>query len=119
MLRIIGGTENPAHDRAARLPILVGGSKRKEERLNQISPSDQTSPTRRGTPEQRALVRQALEDEDTYNRLYRGITLWVFRLTDARTREEAHAQAEEILQEAAVQAFAKLDAYDPARPAVN
>jgi hypothetical protein len=97
--------------------MLVGGSKRKEGRLHQTSPSDQTPSEQRATPEQRALVYQALENEDTYNRLYRGITLWVFRLTDARTREEAHAQAEDILQEAVVQAFTKLDTYDPARPA--
>jgi DNA-directed RNA polymerase specialized sigma24 family protein len=87
--------------------------------LNQTSPSDQTSLAHRATPEQRALMHQALEDEDTCNRLYRGITVWVFKLTDARTREEAHAQAEEILQEAVVQAFAKLDTYAPKRPAVN
>jgi RNA polymerase sigma factor CnrH len=86
--------------------------------LNQTSPSDQISPTRRATPEKRALVHQALEDQDTYNRLYCGITIWVSKLTDARTRE-AHAQAEEILQEAVMQAFAKLDMYDPARPVVN
>jgi RNA polymerase sigma-70 factor (ECF subfamily) len=87
--------------------------------LHQTSPSDQASPARQATPEQRALVHQALEDEETYNKLYRGVTLWALKLTGARTREEAHAQAEEILHEAVVQAFAKLDTYDPARPAVN
>jgi RNA polymerase sigma factor (sigma-70 family) len=87
--------------------------------LNQTSSSDHASPARQTTPEQRALVRQALEDEDTYNKLYRGVTLWVFKLIGARTHEESHAQAEEILHEAVAQAFAKLDTYDPARPAVN
>ena len=46
-------------------------------------------------------------------------SLWALKLTGARTREEAHAQAEEILHEAVAQAFAKLDTYDPAHPAVN
>jgi RNA polymerase sigma-70 factor (ECF subfamily) len=87
--------------------------------LNQASPADQELPARRVISEQRALVQQALEDEERYNQLSRGVTLWVFRLTDVRTREEAHAQAEEILQEAVAQAFAKLETYDPARPAVN
>jgi len=64
-------------------------------------------------------MHQALEDEDTYSRLYCGIALWVSRLTNARTREEVHAQADEILQEAVMQAFVKLDMYDLARPAVN
>ena len=87
--------------------------------MHQTSPSDQASPARQATPDQRALVLQALEDEDTYNKLYRGVTLWVFRLKSAQTREEAHTQAEEVLQEAVTQALAKLDTYDPARPAVN
>lgn len=87
--------------------------------MNQTPPSDHASQARQTTPEQRALVHQALADEDIYNKLYRGVTLWVFKLTDAQTREEAHTQTEEILQEAVAQAFAKLDTYDSARPAVN
>jgi DNA-directed RNA polymerase specialized sigma24 family protein len=87
--------------------------------LDHTSPSDRSSPGQQGTPEKRAIVLQALDDEDTYNKFYRGVTVWVFKLTGARTREEVHAQAEEVLQEAVAQAFAKLDAYDPARPAVN
>ena len=87
--------------------------------MNQISPSDQTSPARRATPEQHALVRQALEDEDTYSELYCGIALWVSRLTNARTREEVCARADEILQEAVMQAFAELDMYDSKPPAAN
>src|SRR5262245_61672483 len=64
-------------------------------------------------------MHQALEDRDTYNGLYHGIAVLVSKLTNARTREEKHAQTEEILQEAVMQAFAKLDMYDPKRPAVN
>ena len=87
--------------------------------MNQTSPSDQTSPARRATPEQRALMHQALEDRDTYNGLYRGIAVLVSKLTNARTREEKHAKTDKILQEVVMQAFAKLDMYDPKRPAVN
>ena len=87
--------------------------------MHQTSPSDQTSPALQTTPEQRAQVHQALEDEDTYNKLYRSVTLWVLKLAAAPTHEEAHAQAEDILHEAIAQAFAKLHAYDPARSAVN
>lgn len=86
--------------------------------MHQTSPSGQASPARQATPEQRALVLQALEDEDTYNKLYRGVTLYISKIPGAQTRE-AHTQAEEVLQEAVAQAFAKLDTYDPARPAVN
>jgi RNA polymerase sigma factor (sigma-70 family) len=64
-------------------------------------------------------MHQALEDEDTYRGLYCGIAVLVSKLTNARTREEKHAKTEEILQEAVMQAFAKLDMYDPKRPAVN
>jgi RNA polymerase sigma factor (sigma-70 family) len=70
-------------------------------------------------PEKLALIHQALEDEDSYRKLRRGVVIYAFKLLGSCTPEVTHARAEEIVQEAVAQAFAKVDTYDTARPAVN
>jgi RNA polymerase sigma factor (sigma-70 family) len=69
--------------------------------------------------EKDVLLRQALEDEDSRQKLYRGVAIYAHRLLGPCEPEAAHARAEEIVQEAVVQALAKIDTYDSARPAVN
>lgn len=92
----------------------------RRDRLNDTSPYGQHSAVQHQPDEQRRLlIYQALEDEASYQDLYRGVTIWAVKLMGACTVEEAHRRAEEILQEAVVQALVKLDAYDPERPAVT
>lgn len=87
--------------------------------MSQTNSSSQASPREHTVPEKQALIRQALDDEDSYQELYRGVVIYAFKGLGACAPEVAHARAEEIVQEAIAQAFAKVDAYDTARPAVN
>lgn len=102
-----------------RLWVVVAVRCERTKRLSDTPPSDQSSAGWRQPPVQRMLIYQALEDEASYRALYRGVAVWASRLMGACAPDQAHARAEEIVQEAVAQALAKIDTYDPKRPAIT
>src|SRR5215207_9298785 len=114
---------NTGNDRKNRprigLKEEVTGCDERRRCLSQTTSSGQASPGQHTAQEKHALIRQALDDEDSYRKLYRGVAIYAFKLLGSCTSEIAHERAEEIVQEAIAQAFAKVDTYDTARPAIT
>lgn len=87
--------------------------------MSQTDSSSQDLSEQHSAHEKHNLVCQALEDEDSYQKLYRGVAIYAFKLLGSCPRESVHVRAEEIMQEAVAQAFGKIETYDAARSAVN